>query len=147
MHAERLLSSSSRPSVAPASSVFSPFVEAHFSTPSRSLSFPLSFCVPSCLSVSHQSILTLCFPQNTALPPAIFFLRASSLSVACDIRGLTELQPVARRRYCLTVWAKSPVSLGGGQAERDHLAPVALCWDAAQGHEVNMRDEDEERES
>lgn len=29
--------------------------------------------------------------------------------------------------YCLTIWARSPVSLGTGQAERDHLARVALC--------------------
>lgn len=49
------------------------------------LSFRLSFIPPrAALSTEH------------CIVPCYLFLRANSLSVACDIRGLTEHQPVVR---------------------------------------------------
>ncbi|TNN48090.1 Sodium/hydrogen exchanger 1 [Liparis tanakae] len=60
---------------------------------------------------------------------------ASSLSVACDIEGLTEHQPVAGEEETHCLGERPGVSRGKGLAERDLLARVeALRQGAAQGH-------------
>lgn len=52
----------------------SPVVAPNLSTPLRSPFFPFFYFYKlSCLFLYHQSLLKLCFPQNTALSPAIFF--------------------------------------------------------------------------
>lgn len=123
--------------------LFIPTLAPNPATPLNSPFCPfLSFCVHSCLSLHHRSLLKLSFYTEHCIVPCYPFLKASSLSVACDIRGPTEHQPEARGGYCLAVWAWSPVSLGGRQAGREYLPPVGVCWDTIQGHGVNMWGED-----
>lgn len=88
-----------------------PVVAPNLSTPLRSPVFPFLF-LQTILSLPLSSVP----PQVVAstehcIVPCYLFLKASSLLGACDIRGLTEHQPVARGGYCLTGWARSPVSL------------------------------------
>lgn len=65
-------------------------------------------------------------PTEHCVVPCYLFLRAGSLSVACDIRGLTEHQPVAREDSALLSGREAQRLWGRGQAKRDHLARAAL---------------------
>lgn len=102
---------------------------------------PLLFALLSFLFLFLQTILSL--PLSSVPPqvvlstehcivPCYLFLKASSLLGACDIRGLTEHQPVAI--------GEDIASLAGREAQCRCLPPVSVCWDTTQGHGVNMRD-------
>lgn len=111
----------------------SPVVAPNLSTPLRSPFFPFFLFLQTILSLPLSSVPPqVVLSTEHCIVPCYLFLKASSLLGACDIRGLTEHQPVAI--------GEDNASLAGREAQCRCLPPVSVCWDTTQGHGVNMRD-------
>ena len=80
--------------------------------------------------------------------PCYLFPRASSLSVACDIRALTEQQPVAREQDTASVSGREAQCHWGQDRQRG--GTTWLGWLSVRTQlkdmEGKLRDEDKERE-
>lgn len=89
--------------------------------------FPLTFYTVNNAS-SHCA-----FHRTLHCPPGYLCPRASSLSVAGDIRGLTEHQPVARGGYTASLSGPGARCLPGGEAGRARAGPSWLGWLSVRG--------------
>lgn len=87
---------------------------------------PPLYCLCSPLyCLYHQFLLAFCFLQNTVLSWAIsfflffFFLNYESQQLVTCLwhQGPDWAAACSQGGYCLTVWARSPVSQGRGQEE------------------------------
>lgn len=117
MHIDRLLPHSSLSSVTlSASSLF-------VGSPQSTLTvLSPSVCYPGFPSIIYPS--SHCAFHRTLHCPLLSFSKSQQLVSCLWHQGPDWAPACSQGGYCLTVWAKSPVSLGRGQAVRDHLTRV-----------------------